>query len=88
MSNPALSDGERQHWVQLLMRARREMGDARLTQDMEAKKKARATVDEAKQALGERGPVWWDDGTPDYNRHLIRNTPYASWYEGLPQAKS
>ncbi|MBB4364322.1 hypothetical protein GGD65_005380 [Bradyrhizobium sp. CIR18] len=23
------------------------------------------TVDEVKQALGERGLVWWDDGSPD-----------------------
>jgi len=33
--------------------------------------------------LGERGPVWWADGTPDYNRHLAKNTPYAEWYAGL-----
>jgi hypothetical protein len=37
-------------------------------------------VDVAKRALGERGPVWWDDGAPDYNRHMARNTPYAAWF--------
>ena len=21
--------------------------------------------------------MWWDDGAPDYNRHLLKNTPYA-----------
>ena len=47
------------------------------------KKAARAAVDAAKVALGERGPVWWSDGAADYNRHLARNTPYASWYAGL-----
>jgi hypothetical protein len=33
-------------------------------------------VDEAKQALGERGPVWWD-GSPDLNRRMAKNTLYA-----------
>jgi hypothetical protein len=41
----------------------------------------RARVDAAKRALGERGPVWWDDGAPDWNRHLAKNTPYAKWWE-------
>ena len=47
--------------------------DARRTRD-------RAGVDAAKRALGERGPVWWDDGSPDWNRHLAKNTPYADWW--------
>ena len=42
-------------------------------------KRARADVQAAKVALGERGPVWWRDGAPDYNRKLARNTPYAEW---------
>jgi hypothetical protein len=33
--------------------------------------------------LGERGPPWWDDGARDYNRYLVKNTPYAAWYVGL-----
>src|SRR5436305_14713863 len=33
-----------------------------------------------KRQLGERGPTWWEDGAPDFNRHLARNTPYADWY--------
>ena len=41
---------------------------------------ARRAVAAAKRALGERGPVWWTDGAPDYNRRLVRNTPYADWY--------
>lgn len=45
----------------------------------------RAEVDRTKRALGERGPVWWDDGAPDWNRHLVRNTPYAAWYAGLAE---
>jgi hypothetical protein len=41
----------------------------------------RARVDLAKRELGERGPVWWDDGARDWNRHLAKNTPYAQWWE-------
>lgn len=50
---------------------------------MELGRRARRRIDDAKVALGERGPVWWTDGAPDYNRHLARNTPYAEWYERL-----
>ena len=46
-------------------------------------REARAAVDAAKVALGERGPVWWTDGAPDYNRRMARNTPYAGWYAAL-----
>nr|WP_247973682.1 hypothetical protein [Bradyrhizobium sp. 195] len=38
------------------------------------------TVDDAKRALGERGPVWWKDGSPDLNRHMAKNTVYARWF--------
>ena len=46
---------------------------------------ARARVDAAKVALGERGPVWWTDGAPDLNRHLAKNTPYADWFAHLEE---
>ena len=59
------------------MDARRGVAAAKRAQDPGAERQARARVHAAKVALGERGPVWWDDGAPDYNRHLLRNTPYA-----------
>ena len=43
----------------------------------------RADVRAAKVALGERGPVWWNDGAPDLNRHMTRNTIYSSWFAEL-----
>jgi hypothetical protein len=46
---------------------------------------ARAEVDAAKVGLGERGPVWWTDGEPDFNRRLVKNTPYAVWYAILQE---
>lgn len=83
MSNPALDPDERQSLVDRLMQARRQVGVAVKAGDPEAERSARASVDEVKRALGERGPVWWDDGAPDYNRRLVANTPYATWYAEL-----
>ena len=65
------------------MQARRQVGLARRAGDLDAERGARASVDAAKRALGERGPVWWTDGAPDFNRRLAANTPYADWYAGL-----
>lgn len=76
-TNPAIPKEERQKLVDKLMDARRAVKNAKAGKgDM---KSARAAVDAAKVALGERGPVWWDDGALDYNRHLAKNTPYAEW---------
>lgn len=80
-SNPALAEDDRQRHVNDLMSARRAVRDAKSDPDETAK--ARRRVDDAKVALGERGPVWWDDGTPDFNRHMVKNTPYADWYSRL-----
>ena len=77
-SNPQLSEQARDALVLALMAARRDVGAALRAGDAAAEKEARARVHEAKVALGERGPVWWDDGAPDYNRHLVKNTPYAA----------
>ena len=83
LSNPHLAPAERQRLVDNLMQARRQVGLARKAGDAGAERSARASVDEAKRALGERGPVWWTDGAPDYNRRLAANTPYAGWYAAL-----
>jgi hypothetical protein len=66
-----------------LMTARRTVAEALKREDEAALKAARAAVDAAKVALGERGPVWWTDGAPDLNRHMVRTTPYADWFEAL-----
>lgn len=81
-SNPALSEDRRTALVAELMHARRAVGAA-LRKDKAGLAEARAAVDRAKVALGERGPVWWDDGDPDYNRHMAANTPYATWFAGI-----
>lgn len=78
--NPALAPEEAQKWVDMLMVARRAVGVAGRKGDSAAVQRARQQVDSAKQALGERGPVWWTDGAPDLNRHMAHTTPYAAWY--------
>lgn len=82
-SNPALAPELRQQLVDRLMDARRQVGSAKRAGDLDAERRARAEVDAAKRALGERGPVWWTDGAPDYNRRMVANTPYADWYAAL-----
>ncbi|TCS36361.1 hypothetical protein EDC30_107178 [Paucimonas lemoignei] len=84
-SNPHLPEAEREALTRDLMAARREVRSAMLAQDSERLAKARAAVNAAKIGLGERGPVWWDDGAKDYNRHLVKNTPYAKWYEQVSE---
>jgi hypothetical protein len=79
-SNPALSAGERDQRTKALMKARRAKGVAIRAGDAQAKETARVLVDRAKVALGERGEPWWQDGAPDWNRNLVKNTPYADWF--------
>ena len=81
-ADPHLPEAERQAQVAALMTARRAVRAALSDGDTNALRAARAAVDAAKVALGERGPVWWP-GEEDLNRHLARNTRYADWYAGL-----
>ena len=82
-SNPNLPEGDRARLVGELMRARQQKGAAMRAADSAGREAARRAVDAAKQALGERGPVWWNDGAADLNRHMVANTPYAAWFNGL-----
>lgn len=83
VSDPGLDGETRQRLVDQLMQARRDVAAGNRLGDAAAVRRARAEVDQAKQALGERGAVWWTDGTPDLNRHMARTTPYAQWYAAI-----
>lgn len=61
-TNPNLPEEERKRWVSELMSARRAVGAALKTGDKGAEEAARARVQTAKEALGERGPKWWEGG--------------------------
>ena len=83
-TDPALDDSTRRAAVKRLMQARRDVGHA----ETEAEERdARARVDAAKHDLGERGPVWWDDGAPDEGRKHPKNSSYADWWSSLTDAE-
>lgn len=82
LSNPWLDPESHERLVRELMAARRALRDAT---DSEERIAARLKIDTAKRALGERGDVWWDDGAPDYNRHLAVDTPYAAWFTKISE---
>jgi hypothetical protein len=82
-TNPNLSDDRREKLVKQLMDARRAVGAGLRADDKDAEEAARAKVHAAKVALGERGPVWWDDGEPDQNRKMVRNSTYADWWASV-----
>ena len=44
---------------------------------------ARAEIDAADRALGDRWPIWWTDRAVDLNRQMTANTPYAEGFAGL-----
>lgn len=82
-SNTSLKEEVRQSLVDELMAARREVKEAKASDNTSQMKLARENVQKAKVALGERGPVWWEDGSPDFNRHQVTNSPYAEWFSSL-----
>src|ERR1700712_4895503 len=81
---PDLEPPERDRLVRGLMEARRAIRAGRRSRDQALLAAANAAIEAAKLGLGERGPVWWSDGTPDLDRRRIQNTSYAAWYEALP----
>jgi hypothetical protein len=85
-SDPSLDPLERTCLIKELMAARRAVGAAQKAGG-KGLAQARRKVDAAKRGLGERGDVWWSDGAPDYNRFLVRNTPYRTWYESREGAR-
>ena len=84
-SDPALPPQKREQLVRELLAGRRAVRAAK--SEAVALQLARAAVNAAKIALGERGPVWWSDGAPDVNRQMAENTPYADWYASLHDAE-
>lgn len=83
MSDPNLPPDKRDRLVKVLKSARRKVATTRKAADERGESAAHDAVDRAKRALGERGPVWCDDGSPDLNRHMARTTVYAKWFAGL-----
>jgi len=72
-TNPDLDDGFRRKWLKTLMKAR-------------MAKDSKAALD-AKIALGEAGPLWWDDDPTDYSGSTPDATPSAQWWRSLSEAE-
>lgn len=81
-TNPALDDSTRRAAVKELMQGRR---GVQLAKTEDETRQARASVDAAKRRLGERGPVWWQDDSPDEGGKHPRNTIYAEWWASLDE---
>ncbi len=81
-TDPGLPDAERRAAIKALMQARRAV---QMAGDDATEREARAAVDAAKRRLGERGPVWWQDGAPDESGRHPRNTTYADWWADLDE---
>ena len=88
LADPHLDPAVKADLVKRLMSARRTVRTAKLGGDLAAEMSAHREIDDIKRRLGERGPVWWADGAPDFNRHSIRNTPYADWYAAMKKSKA
>ena len=80
-TNPELPPGEEAILKRELGRARAAVKNYK--DNPQELKIARQQVNDAKIALGERGPVWWTDGQPDYNRKHPKNTPYKEFWKTL-----
>ena len=70
-TNPAVDDSTRRKAIKKLMQARMA--------------KDKTAVLEVKTVLGEAGPVWWEDGAPDYSGQHPSQTPYADWWNSLSE---
>jgi len=82
-ANPTLPAERKVRYMRELLNGRRALKAAKLSGEEAAITAARQMVALAQVGLGERGKVWWKDGAPDLNRTLVKNTPYAPWYEAL-----
>ncbi len=83
-TDPNLDDATRRAAIKTLMQARRAV---RFAETDAETAKSRAEVQAAKELLGERGPVWWDDGAPDETGRAPWNSCYAGWWADLPETE-
>lgn len=76
LGNPDVERRETARLVKAPMDARRAVKDAKGAGNRDAEFEAHRRVDEA----GRARPRLVDDGAPDFNRHAVKNTPYAGRY--------
>ncbi|CAM3471610.1 MULTISPECIES: hypothetical protein [Halomonas] len=82
-TDPRLSEDEKREHIKALMKARRAVRTTQQQDDEAGLGRAREAVQAAKEALGERGSVWWEDDAPDETGFAPHNSSYAKWWENL-----
>lgn len=82
-ANPRLTPARREALIRRIMDARRAVGRTKRADYPIVENAAHAVVIAARVLLGERGAPWWDDGSPEPNRHMAKNTIYADWFNAL-----
>jgi hypothetical protein len=85
-TDPAIPDRFRAELVDELMSARRAVGAAKRAQDASAERDARARVQDAKVALGERGAPWWETPSAADQRARISAATLALARHRAPDA--
>ena len=81
--NPSLPAEAKVRYMRDLLNGRRALKTAKTSGDEDAISAARKLVARAQVGLGERGPAWWKDGAPDFNRTQVKNSPYADWFAAV-----
>jgi hypothetical protein len=76
-TDPSIPARFRAELVGELMAARRAVGAAKRAGDPRAERRARARVQDAKVALGERGAPWWETPSPEEQPARIEATTRA-----------
>jgi hypothetical protein len=77
LADPNVAESEKSALEFELKRIWRVVRTAKRNVDTEAGTAAHRDVDDAKYALGERGPVCLTSGDADLDRHLVKNTSYT-----------
>lgn len=83
-SDPGIPEVLRQQLVDELMDARRAVSAAKRVGDDEAEAAARARVQAAKVALGERGHPWWEPATEGSRRERLEAAVLALAHKRAP----
>lgn len=76
-TDPQIPEPFRRELVDELMAARRAVAQARRADDDGAERAARARVQHAKVALGERGEPWWEPASDEGRETRVRATTLA-----------
>ncbi|MCW2923952.1 MAG: hypothetical protein JWM98_1356 [Thermoleophilia bacterium] len=85
-TDPRMPDAFAKELTKELMDARRAVKPALAAEDAAAEERARARVQDAKVALGERGPKWWEELSEDQLAERMCATIHALLRHRAPES--